>query len=65
MSDIEERIAEALHGLRVEAPVGALNGRDARKIAATLVSELGLYEQSDDHQWWLRSTTHSRTTQRR
>jgi hypothetical protein len=37
-----ERITEAIHGLRVEAPIGALNGRDTRKIADALVAELGL-----------------------
>jgi hypothetical protein len=42
MDDIQERITEALHGLRVEAPIGSLNGRDTRKIADVLIAELGL-----------------------
>jgi hypothetical protein len=42
MTDIRERITEALHGLRVEAPIGSLNGRDTRKIADVLINELGL-----------------------
>lgn len=34
--DLHELITEALHGMRVEAPIGALNGRDTVKIADEL-----------------------------
>lgn len=42
MSDQEivETITEAIHGLRVMAPVGALNGSDTRAIAGLVIAAL-------------------------
>lgn len=38
--DIMDTITEAIHGLRVMAPVGALNGGDTRDIAGLVIAAL-------------------------
>ena len=40
VTDIIETITEAIHGLRVMAPVGALNGSDTRDIADHVLAAL-------------------------